>query len=65
MTHPTLATIRWAGAHIQGDLIKSWTAPHRRAPLFDPETLTKATVDVFGRKFTGELIPSFRNGQEQ
>lgn len=48
---------------VQGELLRDWIEPVRRPPLFELEHEHRATVDVYGREFTGVLIPSVRNGE--
>ncbi len=55
----TIATILYAGAHIQGDLIERHSV--RNFQTGEAEFTGRATVDVFGKRFTGQLVPSIRN----
>lgn len=56
-----IATITIGQSHVQGDLIERHSV--RNFQTGEPEYTGTATVKVFGKQFTGNLVPSVRNEQ--
>ena len=42
---------------VQGELVSTFTAPPQRESQPNPAPATFATVDVYGKCFTGVLVP--------